>query len=233
MNGDGGIGDLLSPSLGGGIIDEAPIFATLNPNVTSGFNFTPSPLDLGFGMPGGMPGGMPSGIPSGMPGGMPPGVAGLLKPSMERYEPQSGAGLKGFFTSFIKALAATNPVLAKAMLAKNLKQAYDKGGMKGLLTLGAMMKSSPLGRMGIRGIMDLNRGASPRDVFGNMAMSYGANRASQALTQKALMPLMKRAYDTHGMMGVRLVASLGNPVNRRLQQGIMGLLRKRMAPGGD
>tara|TARA_R100001594_G_scaffold10558_1_gene24753 strand:+ start:3558 stop:4247 length:690 start_codon:yes stop_codon:yes gene_type:complete len=229
MNGDGGIGDLLSPSLGGGIIDEAPIFATLNPNVTSGFNFTPSPLDLGFGMPGGMP----SGIPSGMPGGMPPGVAGLLKPSMERYEPQSGAGLKGFFTSFIKALAATNPVLAKAMLAKNLKQAYDKGGMKGLLTLGAMMKSSPLGRMGIRGIMDLNRGASPRDVFGNMAMSYGANRASQALTQKALMPLMKRAYDTHGMMGVRLVASLGNPVNRRLQQGIMGLLRKRMAPGGD
>jgi hypothetical protein len=34
-------------------------------------------------------------------------------------------------------------------------------------------------------------------------------------------------------MGVRLVASLGNPVNRRLQQGIMGLLRKRMAPGGD
>jgi len=233
MNGDGGIGDLLSPSLGGGIIDEAPIFATLNPNVTSGFNFTPSPLDLGFGMPGGMPGGIPSGIPSGMPGGMPPGVAGLLKPSMERYEPQSGAGLKGFFTSFIKALAATNPVLAKAMLAKNLKQAYDKGGMKGLLTLGAMMKSSPLGRMGIRGIMDLNRGASPRDVFGNMAMSYGANRASQALTQKALMPLMKRAYDTHGMMGVRLVASLGNPVNRRLQQGIMGLLRKRMAPGGD
>lgn len=229
MNGDGGIGDLLSPSLGGGIIDEAPIFATLNPNVTSGFNFTPSPLDLGFGMPGGMPGGIPSGIPSGMP----PGAAGLLKPSMERYEPQSGAGLKGFFTSFIKALAATNPVLAKAMLAKNLKQAYDKGGMKGLLTLGAMMKSSPLGRMGIRGIMDLNRGASPRDVFGNMAMSYGANRASQALTQKALMPLMKRAYDTHGMMGVRLVASLGNPVNRRLQQGIMGLLRKRMAPGGD
>ena len=184
-------------------------------------------------MPGGMPGGMPSGIPSGMPGGMPPGAAGLLKPSMERYEPQSGAGLKGFFTSFIKALAATNPVLAKAMLAKNLKQAYDKGGMKGLLTLGAMMKSSPLGRMGIRGIMDLNRGASPRDVFGNMATSYGANRASQALTQKALMPLMKRAYDTHGMMGVRLVASLGNPVNRRLQQGIMGLLRKRMAPGGD
>jgi hypothetical protein len=233
MNGDGGIGDLLSPSLGGGIIDEAPIFATLNPNVTSGSSFTPSPLDLGFGMPGGMPGGMPSGIPSGMPGGMPPGAAELLKPSMERYEPQSGAGLKGFFTSFIKALAATNPVLAKAMLAKNLKQAYDKGGMKGLLTLGAMMKSSPLGRMGIRGIMDLNRGASPRDVFGNMARSYGANRASQALTQKALMPLMKRAYDTHGMMGVRLVASLGNPVNRRLQQGIMGLLRKRMAPGGD
>ena len=229
MIGDGEIG------IGGGLpeglpeLEEPTITATLNPNVTSGFNFTPSPLDLGFGMPGGMPGGMPSGIPSGMP----PGAAGLLKPSMERYEPQSGAGLKGFFTSFIKALAATNPVLAKAMLAKNLKQAYDKGGMKGLLTLGAMMKSSPLGRMGIRGIIDLNRGASPRDVFGNMATSYGANRASQALTQKALMPLMKRAYDTHGMTGVRLVASLGNPVNRRLQQGIMGLLRKRMAPGGD
>ena len=212
MIGDGEIG------IGGGLpeglpeLDEAPTVVT-----APRFNFTPSPLDLGFGMPGGMP----------------PGATGLLKPSMERYEPQSGAGLKGFFTSFIKALAATNPVLAKAMLAKNLKQAYDKGGMKGLLTLGAMMKSSPLGRMGIRGIMDLNRGASPRDVFGNMAMSYGANRASQALTQKALMPLMKRAYDTHGMMGVRLVASLGNPVNRRLQQGIMGLLRKRMAPGGD